>query len=863
MFRAYKQAQAVSTQAGQSEEESLTGNERDYSEEFDSSMQQEVKRVWSDINKQCHDKESNPTKENNASRTETTMESNTVRVFVSSTFTDFFTEREVLVKKVFPELREWCQERGQKLLECDLRWGIPTDTSTSDTILVCLDEIEKCCEINKGQPFFINLVGERYGWIPSAEEVPDEAREKYGWIEGSSITFMEIMHGAYRDKNPNAAFLLRNREVLDDIPESFHSRFVDKEPLARLHLKTMKRNILERFPKQVFPYSCKFKQISISTGREQVELTDLDEFAEKVISFLKSAIERMYPYSSKPDSENDMQAQEKDLQWLFALDKAKDLIGRVEELEILKDFVKNGKSLNMEQTVPADLGSNYVRAKENWELEESDNTICVLEGSSGWGKTALMCRLIVDTVKSGVPVFYHIVNSTPTSAHVEPLLRELLLVLIPEEAEVNKEAMESGYVEDLQKLLKTALVKFRDTSDKKLVIFIDGLNELESNDTYTHLSWLPPTFPHNIHCVVSTNPHPPTTARLYEHPTFKMTLQHMTPEDLATVAVKYLQAYSKKLDASLLDTLISKTGVDNPLWMLLMVEELRIFGDFRVLKDKIDKLPGTMEELLVQIIERLIREDDENEVIKKVLCLTACSREGLPSDSILKICGNAETKEELAPLYWARAHRQLKPYLRVFPHTEVLTFVHEAVYKAVQSHLLDSWQECRHWHTVLADYYQFWCENPRSKAYHLPYHLEAVNLKQRFVDFLWKDPVSYTYINHWSRSNLAKKARCYMMAKEGMPNSAPMMLCHRCSLSSKGYNPACNWQNKKCCVLCGSLCTGSKTINARVCSKHSFKYGRNKCVLCAFIVGSSGVQALLCNNCGFGTGDRTCACYDV
>lgn len=76
--------------------------------------------------------------------------------------------------------------------------------------------------------------------------------------------------------------------------------------------------------------------------------------------------------------------------------------------------------------------------------------------------------------------------------------------------------------------------------------------------------------------------------------------------------------YTQKLEPSLLETLISKTGVDNPLWMLLMIEELRIFGDFRVLKDKIDKLPCTMEELLVQIIDRLIHEDDENEVIKKV-----------------------------------------------------------------------------------------------------------------------------------------------------------------------------------------------------------------------------------------------------
>ncbi|CAG5136130.1 unnamed protein product [Candidula unifasciata] len=864
MFRAYKQAQAACN-IDNSKEETQTGIESDHSDdEFDNSMQSEVKKVWSEIEKQCQDKESNPTNVNTSSRSETAMESNTVHVFVSSTFTDFFNEREVLVKKVFPELKEWCQERGQKLIECDLRWGIPTDTSSSDTILVCLDEIEKCCEVNKGQPFFINLVGERYGWIPSVEETPDEAREKYGWIEGSSITFMEVLQGAYRDKNPNAAFFFRNRAVLDGIPESFHSRFQDKEPLARLHLKTMKKKIQERFPNQVFPYSCKFKQVSVSTGREQVELTDLDEFAEKVTSFLKGAIERTYPYSPHTETEKDLQSQEKDSQWLFALDKAKDLIGRVTELEILKDFVKTGMSLSMEQTAAADNGSNFVRVRENWELEESDNAICVLEGSSGWGKTALMCRLIVDTVKSGDYVFFHIVNSTPNSVHVESLLRQLVLVLNPEEDEKKTDDVESNSVEDLQKLLKLALARYRNSSDKKLVIFIDGLNELENNDIYDHLSWLPPTFPHNIHCVVSTNPHPPTTARLYEHPAFKMTLQPMTSEDLAAVAVKYLQAFSKKLDPDLLNSLICKTGVDNPLWMLMMTEELRIFGDFRALKDKIDKLPNNMEELLVQILDRLIQEDDENEVIKKVLCLTACSRHGLPSDSILKICGNAERKEELAPLYWARAHRQLKPYLRVFGRTEeVLTFSHEAVLKAVQSHLLTSWDEVTKWHTLLADYYQFWCDDPRTKAYHLPYHLESARLKQRLVDFLRKDPDSYTHINPWSRSSFAKKTRCHMMAQESMASTAAMMLCQRCSLSHRGYNPACTWQNKRCCVLCGSLCMGSTSIGARVCSRHSFKYGHKKCVLCTFIAGSSGVQAQLCRNCGFGSGDRTCACYDL
>ena len=34
--------------------------------------------------------------------------------------------------------------------------------------------------------------------MPKEEEVPDEAREKYGWIDGTSITFNEILVGAYR-----------------------------------------------------------------------------------------------------------------------------------------------------------------------------------------------------------------------------------------------------------------------------------------------------------------------------------------------------------------------------------------------------------------------------------------------------------------------------------------------------------------------------------------------------------------------------------------------------------------------------------------------------------------------------------------
>ncbi|HUU75180.1 MAG TPA: hypothetical protein VMW63_03720 [Methanoregulaceae archaeon] len=46
----------------------------------------------------------------------------TVSVFMSSTFNDMHAERDYLVKLVFHELREWCEQRKLRLIDIDLRW---------------------------------------------------------------------------------------------------------------------------------------------------------------------------------------------------------------------------------------------------------------------------------------------------------------------------------------------------------------------------------------------------------------------------------------------------------------------------------------------------------------------------------------------------------------------------------------------------------------------------------------------------------------------------------------------------------------------------------------------------------------------
>ena len=52
-------------------------------------------------------------------------------------------------------------------------------------------------------PFFLNMTSERVGWVPTMNEIPEGLQKEYDWVEGLSMTEMEIMHGAYRVDNPN------------------------------------------------------------------------------------------------------------------------------------------------------------------------------------------------------------------------------------------------------------------------------------------------------------------------------------------------------------------------------------------------------------------------------------------------------------------------------------------------------------------------------------------------------------------------------------------------------------------------------------------------------------------------------------
>jgi hypothetical protein len=113
-----------------------------------------------------------------------------IRVFVSSTFRDMQAERDELVKRIFPQLRKLCESRGVTWDAIDFRWGITDEQSAEGKVLpICLAEVARC------RPYFIGLLGERYGWVP---EIPRALVEREPWLKehcGASTTELEIRHG--------------------------------------------------------------------------------------------------------------------------------------------------------------------------------------------------------------------------------------------------------------------------------------------------------------------------------------------------------------------------------------------------------------------------------------------------------------------------------------------------------------------------------------------------------------------------------------------------------------------------------------------------------------------------------------------
>ncbi len=102
-----------------------------------------------------------------------TQANKTFRVFVSSTFSDLKEERNALQRYVFPRLTDLAKIHGCRFQAIDLRWGISEEAGLDQrTMQICLNELARC-QKSSPRPNFIVLLGDRYGWEPLPEEIPE------------------------------------------------------------------------------------------------------------------------------------------------------------------------------------------------------------------------------------------------------------------------------------------------------------------------------------------------------------------------------------------------------------------------------------------------------------------------------------------------------------------------------------------------------------------------------------------------------------------------------------------------------------------------------------------------------------------
>jgi len=173
-------------------------------------------------------------------------------IFVSSTFRDMQAELDALRDFVLLQVNEFAAKYGRAVEIIDLRWGVDTAAVSEEdqnrkVLRTCLDEIER------SRPFFLRLIGDRYGWTPprtymeTALEAADFSLED----TDMSVTALEIEYGVLRSENPPVClFYFRESPDYTVMPEKLRLIYQD-EAESRAKLAKLKEEIRARFEQDI------------------------------------------------------------------------------------------------------------------------------------------------------------------------------------------------------------------------------------------------------------------------------------------------------------------------------------------------------------------------------------------------------------------------------------------------------------------------------------------------------------------------------------------------------------------------------------------------------------------------------------
>jgi len=674
----------------------------------------------------------------------------TVRVFISSTFRDMHAERDHLVKVVFPELRERLERHRIHLVDIDLRWGVTKEQADNDRVLdLCLDLIDDC------RPFFIGILGERYGWVP--ESFPQQALSKHGWVQhqtGKSITALEIIHGVLRDPRMQmqSFFYFRNPSFTADVPGSMRSELEAESPESARKLAVLKEEIRSSgLP--VREYECEYGGLRVAWRLARADLAPLERKALEEVA--RHGLVDREEYASLDEDQRrvveqygvvDLRGLEAFGQWVREdlwegvcrqfpelLAEEKPAVTAPAQVEDWLAQEQDYHERFVESRTQVYVGREAIHRELLAYVDGDDTVPLVVSGPSGSGKSAILARLYTALAeRDGLAlVVPHFVGASPKSSDLRSMLWRFCLTLRERFSLTETELPEE--VEKLPAALRELLSSV--PGDAKVVLLIDALDQLDERYHAHGLHWLPRELPSTVKVVLSCIEGEETGDAVLQilrrSSCVESRVAPLTGEERFEIVTRVPSMSAKTLDPKQTGLLLSNPATQNPLFLLVALEELRGFGSFEQLDRRIKAFPregDTVTALFDQVLERL-EEEFNSEVVRSLLPLLAVSRHGLTEGELRELVQDIDTRAELFVIL-----RQLRPYL--LKRGELVDFYHRNLYRAVRRKYLPTDEARCAAHTRLAEYFHaqdYWMESledQRARVKRLPPTPRPANVRK-------------------------------------------------------------------------------------------------------------------------------------
>ncbi|MFI5679851.1 AAA family ATPase [Streptomyces cellulosae] len=466
-------------------------------------------------------------------------------LFVSSTFDDFHSERDLLASIIFPELAERLRHRRYELEPIDLRLGVDTLIHTDEAaksrliLQVCLQEIAR------SRPFVLGLIGDRYGW-----KVPDElarrAAEESGFegpTDGRSMTELELHFGILQER---ARGLVGSRVYVRELdlsgaPDDVRTRFVDSgQGVERLG------ELKDCFSEQLGPE--RFRTYPAVWDPRQRRVDGLADFRAMVTEDLWRDLDAAT--SGTRTVAVDWEARERDVLDEFFHHSSADFVGRTSLLRELQSFVTT------RQTTP----------------------ICAVTGVPGAGKSSLAAELARRLrAADEALVLDHAAGISGDAGSVDVMLRRWLLQLSGESRPASVDALTGA---DLEHAFARALTQA--ARQRPVAVIVDALNEFEQSTRARRMTWIPPIWPRAAKLIFTAGPGADVDSVIHRTGALRREIPPLGPHEAAELVDAIYRRYRRNVNQGIKQTILEKRTADgspahgSPLWLELVCQEMNL-----------------------------------------------------------------------------------------------------------------------------------------------------------------------------------------------------------------------------------------------------------------------------------------------